>query len=118
MQAFASKEAVIQDLTKQLAVSEKERAEVKETYNRLKAEHDEWSDLIAALRQQIKETKDALERNGLKLQDIKANVANLTDISFETLHRVLKKEVTPQTRQLHNMNGSHDGFKQVKIDFS
>ena len=71
-----------------------------------------------ALRRQIKKNKDALERDDLELQNIKANVANLTDISFETLHRVLKKEVTPQTRQLHTMNGSHDGFKQVKIDFS
>ena len=61
------------------------------------------------------ENKDALKRDGLKCQDIKADVANLTDISFETLHRVLKKEVTTQTRQLHAMNGSHDGFKQVKI---
>jgi hypothetical protein len=71
-----------------------------------------------ALRRQIKKNKDALERDDLELQNIKANVANLTDISFETLHlhRVLKKEVTPQTSQLKAMNGSHDGFKQVKID--
>jgi hypothetical protein len=90
MQAFASKEAVIQDLTKQLAVSEKERAEVKETYNRLKAEHDEWSDLIAALRQQIKETKDALELDTPKLLEIKNTVQTETADRQEKLKARVK----------------------------
>jgi hypothetical protein len=90
MQVFASKEAVIQDLTTQLAASEKERAEVKENYNRLKAEHDEWSDLIAALRRQIKETKDALELDTPKLLEIKNTVQTETADRQEKLKARVK----------------------------
>jgi len=78
LKALVEKHAAASDdlhhLIMQLAASEKQRAELKETHNRLKAEHDEWSDLIAALRRQIKETKDALELDTPKLLEIKNTV--------------------------------------------
>jgi hypothetical protein len=45
---------------------------------RLKTEHDKSLDLVAALRRQIKETKDALELDDTKLQDIKSKVQEET----------------------------------------
>ena len=90
MQVFASKDAEIEELKKQLAASEKQRAELKETHNRLKAEHDEWSDLIAALRRQIKETKDALELDTPKLLEIKNTVQTETSDRQERLKARVK----------------------------
>jgi len=90
MQVFASKDAEIEELKKQLAASEKQRAELKETHNRLKAEHDEWSELIAALRKQIKETKDALELDTPKLLEIKNTVKTETDNRQEKLKARVK----------------------------
>ena len=90
LQVLASKDAEIEDLKKQLAASEKQRAELKKTYNRLKAEHDEWSDLIAALRKQIKETKDALELDTPKLLEIKNTVKTETADRQEKLKTRVK----------------------------
>jgi Ca2+-binding EF-hand superfamily protein len=68
-------------LDKAKADSEKQRAELEETYSDLKAEHSKFADLIAALRRQIQETKDALELDDPKLEDmtakIQAETANL-----------------------------------------
>ena len=72
--AGESKDAEIEDLKKRLAASEKQQAELMDTYNRLKAEHDKCPDLIAALRRQIKETKDALELDDSKLEATKVQV--------------------------------------------
>jgi phage shock protein A len=90
MQVLASKDAEIEDLEKQLAASEKQRAELKETHNRLKAEHDECLDLIAALRRQIKETKDALELDTPKLLEIKNTVQTETSGRQEKLKARMK----------------------------
>ena len=61
-------------LDKAKADSEKQRAELEETHSDLKAEHGKCADLIAALRRQIQETKDALELDDLKLEDMTAKV--------------------------------------------
>ena len=90
MQVLASKDAEIEHLKKQLAASEKQRAELKETHDRLRAEHDEWSDLIAALRRQIKETKDALELDTPKLLEIKNTVQTETSDRQERLKARVK----------------------------
>jgi len=90
MQVLTSKDAEIEDLKKQLAASEKQRAELKETHDRLRAEHDEWSDLIAALRRQIKETKDALELDTPKLLEIKNTVQTETSDRQERLKARVK----------------------------
>ena len=96
MQVFASKDAEIEDLRKRLAASEKQQAELMETYNRLKAEHDKCPDLIAALRRQIKETKDALELDDSKLQVIKVKVeAQKTKLEQELQTRVKLATAAP-----------------------
>jgi hypothetical protein len=61
-------------LDKAEADSEKQRAELEETYSDFKAEHGKYADLIAALRRQIQETKDALELDDPKLEDMTAKV--------------------------------------------
>ena len=68
-------------LDKAKADSEKQRAQLEETCSDLKAEHGKCVDLIAALRRQLQETKDALELDGPKLEDMtaiaQAETANL-----------------------------------------
>ncbi len=52
-----------------LAAKEKQQAGLEYTYNSFKVKYDRCLDLIAALRRQIKETKDALELDSPKLLD-------------------------------------------------
>ena len=75
---IARKDAEIEELKKRLAATDKQRVESEEAYNQLKAEHNKSLDLVAALRRQIKETKDALELDDTKLQDIKSKVQEET----------------------------------------
>ena len=75
------------------ASEEKQRAEVDScmevTYNQLKAELDQCRHLIAALRWQIKETKEALELDDPKLQDMMAKVqAETADLHQQLPARV------------------------------
>ena len=70
----AIKDKEIEDLQKQLAAREKQQAELAYMYSSFKVKYDKCLDLIAALRRQIKETKDALELDHPKLLDIKDKV--------------------------------------------
>ena len=71
---IASKGVEIDDLKNGLAATEKQHAELGQTYNHLKAEHDKCPDLIAALRRQIKETKDAVELDDSTLENLTVKV--------------------------------------------
>jgi hypothetical protein len=48
------------------------------------------------------------------MSEVRDDVANLTDISVETSHQVLKKESAPKKGQSHAMNGSHNARMQVR----
>ena len=62
------------DLMANLSKERLARADLQAQLDRLKAEHDKCPDLIAALRRQIKETKDALELDDSKLEATKVQV--------------------------------------------
>ncbi len=68
-----------------------------ETYVFLKTEHGKCLDLIAALRRQIKETKDALELDNPKLIDIKDKVQAETADRQKQLETSVKVAATVPT---------------------
>ena len=71
---ISARDAQIAGLQNEIVDLKKRLAELNETYIFLKTEHGNLLDLIAALRRQIKETKDALELDNPKLIDIKDKV--------------------------------------------
>ena len=71
---ISARDAQIAGLQNEIVDLKKRLAELNETYIFLKTEHGKLLDLIAALRRQIKETKDALELDNPKLIDIKDKV--------------------------------------------
>jgi chromosome segregation ATPase len=100
LELSASEDGEVEDLKERLAAMEKQRAEVdscmEATYNHLKAELDQCRQLIDALRRQIKETKDALELDDSKFQDIKANIqAETADRQKHLESRVKLATVAP-----------------------
>ena len=93
LELSASEDGEVEDLKERLAAMEKQRAEVdscmEATYNHLKAELDQCRQLIDALRRQIKETKDALELDDPKLQDMMAKV----QVETADLHQQLQARI-------------------------
>jgi hypothetical protein len=78
------------DLLASLSKERLARADLQAQLDRLKVDHDECLDLIAALRRQIKETKDALELDTPKLLEIKNTVQTETSGRQEKLKARMK----------------------------
>ena len=92
---IASKDIEIEDLKNRLAATEKQHEELEQTYIDLKAEHDKCPDLIAALRRQIKETKDALELDDSTLENLTVKVHVESAYLKEQLRARIKLAAAP-----------------------
>ena len=92
---IASMDVEIEDLKKSLEATEKQHAEMEQTYTHVKAEHDKCPDHIAALRRQIKETKDALELDDSTLENITAKVQVESEYLKTQLQARVKLDAAP-----------------------
>ena len=94
---ISARDAQIAGLQNEIVDLKKRLAELNETYIFLKTEHGKLLDLIAALRRQIKETKDALELDNPKLIDIKDKVQAETADRQKQLETSVKVASTAPT---------------------